>query len=394
MTYVADPRTQPGVLRGIAAVSANGQRAAFVLGGIGVLLSALAENLLGVAPCAFGLALLVARAFLGRPRSAQIKASRRLGPYTLDEKIGEGGMGVIYRAHHELLRRPTAVKLLAPGRAGEQNVRRFEREVQLTSMLTHPNTISIYDFGRTPEGTFYYAMEYVDGCDLEALVGREGPQPAARVAHLLSQLAGALVEAHGVGLVHRDVKPANVMLCERGGRVDVVKVLDFGLTKEMRAVRDVALTDEQRIVGTPLYLSPEAVSAPERVDARSDLYALGAVGYFLLTGAAPFDGDNAIDVCFQHLHAVPMRPSERLGAAVPAQLEALLLSCLEKSPERRPGSAADVRDALASLAAEWTKERAAAWRVARRERFAAVEPRLAVQATESDLHTPWTACAA
>jgi eukaryotic-like serine/threonine-protein kinase len=393
MTHHADPRTEPAVIRGIALVFANGRRAAFVLAGLGVLLAATTENLPGVVACAFGIAVLAAGVLIGRRAPAEVTGSRRLGPYTLDEKIGEGGMGVIYRAHHEFLRRPTAVKLLAPERAGEQNLRRFEREVQLTSMLTHPNTISIYDFGRTPEGTFYYAMEYVDGCDLEALVDREGPQPAARVAHLLSQLAGALVEAHGVGLVHRDVKPANVMLCERGGSVDVVKVLDFGLTKEMRAARDVALTDEQRIVGTPLYLSPEAVSAPERVDPRSDLYALGAVGYFLLTGAAPFGGDNVIDVCFQHLHAVPVRPSERLGAEIPRELEALILSCLEKSPERRPASAADVRDALAPLAAEWTKERAEAWQ-APRERSAAGERRLAVQATESDVHTLWTACAA
>ncbi len=317
---------------------------------------------------------------------------RRFGPYTLDEKIGEGGMGVVFRARHELLRRPTAVKLLAADRAREEDLRRFEREVQLTSLLTHPNTISIYDFGRTPEGSFYYAMEYVDGCDLETLVQREGSQDPARVAHLLAQLASALSEAHRAGLVHRDVKPANVMVCDRGGALDVVKVLDFGLTKEMGG-SDVTRTDEHRIVGTPLYLSPEAVVAPESVDARSDLYALGAVGYFLLTGTAPFAGENPVDVCFQHLHATPVPPSERLGAEVPAVLEALILECLEKSAERRPASAADVEARLAPLAAEWTRERAEACRATPPR--SARAPRRASECSVTLVRAEtWTPCAA
>ena len=228
-----------------------------------------------------------------------------VGAYTLEEKVGEGGMGVVYKASHALLRRPAAIKFLASDRAGEHAVERFEREVQVTSRLTHPNTISIYDFGRTPDGAFYYAMEYVDGLDLQTLVERHGPQPPARVAHLLAQLAGALAEAHAAGLIHRDIKPANVMVCERGGMLDVVKVLDFGLVKEMDARSDGTGADNGRIVGTPLYLAPEALTAPESLDARSDLYALGALGYFLLSGSAPFSGTNVVDVCRQHLHSDP-----------------------------------------------------------------------------------------
>jgi eukaryotic-like serine/threonine-protein kinase len=285
----------------------------------------------------------------------------QLGQYTLGEKIGEGGMGVVYKANHALLRRPAAIKLLAPECAGEQALTRFEREVQLTSQLTHPNTISVYDFGRTANGTFYYAMEYVDGLDLQTLVEREGPQDPARVAHLLAQLAGALAEAHGVGLIHRDVKPANVMVCERGGQQDVVKVLDFGLIKEVGARGGLNQTDVHHIIGTPLYLSPEAITSPESVDARSDLYALGAVGYFLLTGAPPFSGENVIEVCGHHLHTVPARPSARLGSNVPEKLEALIMSCLAKAPGQRPASAAQLQKALLEVAADWTEERAAAW---------------------------------
>jgi serine/threonine protein kinase len=365
------PSENPVSVRRAAALPGAKRLSSLLLGALTLATVAAAREMLPqTAAWLLGATVLALGATAARLRFGA-ERSRRFGPYTLDEKIGEGGMGVVFRAHHELLLRPTAVKLLAAERAREEDLRRFEREVQLTSMLTHPNTISIYDFGRTPEGTFYYAMEYVDGCDLQTLVEREGPQDPARVAHLLAQLSSALSEAHAAGLVHRDVKPANVMLCDRGGARDVVKVLDFGLTKQIGG-RDVTKTDEQRIVGTPLYLSPEAVAAPERVDARSDLYALGAVGYFLLTGVAPFAGDNVIDVCFQHLHSAPIPPSKRLGAPVPPALEALILACLEKSKERRPSSAAVVEARLAPLAAEWTRERGAA--------CAAAEP--------------WTACAA
>jgi serine/threonine-protein kinase len=269
-------------------------------------------------------------------------------------------MGVVYKARHALLRRPAAVKLLPPERAGEQSLERFEREVQLTSLLTHPNTITVYDFGRTAEGTFYYAMEYVDGLDFQTLVERDGPQDPARVAHLLQQLAGALVEAHRVGLIHRDVKPANVMVCERGGLADVVKVLDFGLIRELGR-GNAEHSDVDRIVGTPLYLAPEAVTAPERIDARSDLYAVGAVGYFLLTGMPPFSGNNVVELCAHHLHSVPVPPSERIATSIPHELETLILSCLAKSPEQRPRDAASLQSALLALASGWTQECAVRW---------------------------------
>jgi serine/threonine-protein kinase len=270
----------------------------------------------------------------------------------LHEKIGEGGMGVVFRATHALLHRPAAVKLLAAGHDNPESLERFEREAELTSRLSHPNTVSVYDFGRTESGTPFYAMEYLDGLDLETLVERHGPQDPRRVAHLLAQLAGALAEAHGIGLIHRDVKPANVMLCERGGAHDVVKVLDFGLTKELGAT-GLDASDGGRVVGTPLYLPPEAVVAPERVDARSDLYAVGAVGYFLLTGAPPFAGGTIAEVCAHHLHTEPLAPSRR-GFRVPRALEALILRCLAKSPEDRPESADALRAELLELGATWT----------------------------------------
>lgn len=295
----------------------------------------------------------------------RVREAMKLGQYTLTEKIGEGGMGVVYKASHALLRRPTAIKLLPPERAGEDNLTRFEREVQLTSMLTHPNTVSIYDFGRTPEGTFYYAMEYLEGLDLQSLLDADGPQPPGRVIHILAQACGALAEAHGVGLVHRDVKPANLILSERGGTADVVKVLDFGLVKQFGAGAEPGISESgvARIVGTPLYLSPEAISAPQAMDGRSDLYSLGATAYFLLTGKPPFSGDSAIEVCGHHLHTPPIPPSERLGRPLPDDLQALVLACLAKTPAERPADAPSLKSALLACeaAAHWTEERAHAW---------------------------------
>ena len=295
----------------------------------------------------------------------RVREAMKLGQYTLDEKIGEGGMGVVYRASHALLRRPTAIKLLPPERAGEHNLVRFEREVQLTSMLTHPNTVSIYDFGRTPEGTFYYAMEYLDGLDLQTLVDHDGPQHPGRVVHLLAQMCGALAEAHGVGLIHRDVKPANVILCERGGTPDVAKVLDFGLVKQIGPNEKVTSSASAvtQIIGTPLYLSPEAITHPHLVDGRSDLYAVGAVGYMLLTGAPPFGGGSVVEVCGHHLHTIPPPPSEKTKLPIPEDLERLIARCLAKSPDDRPADAATLRrELLACSAADtFTTEDAAAW---------------------------------
>jgi hypothetical protein len=282
---------------------------------------------------------------------AEVREARRLGQYTLEEKIGEGGMGVVYRATHAMLRRPAAIKLLLPDLAGEKNLARFEREVQLTSRLTHPHTISIFDYGRTADGVFYYVMEYVDGFDLEQLVDEDGPQKPERVIRILAQASGALAEAHALGLIHRDIKPANIVLTERVDEPDIVKVVDFGLVKAIEASPgDASVTNIDAITGTPMYLAPEAIASPDSVDARSDLYALGAVGYFLLTGQHVFDAPTVVEVCSKHLLEVPVPPSQRLGRAVPPDLEALILACLAKKRDHRPASAEALRAALVACA--------------------------------------------
>ena len=294
----------------------------------------------------------------------QVRDAQHLGRYTLGAKIGEGGMGEVYRAEHAMLRRPTAIKLLLPGKVSASSLERFEREVQLTSRLSHPNTIAIYDYGRTPDGIFYYAMEYLDGLSLESLVASDGVQPSGRVVHILLQAAGALAEAHGVGLIHRDIKPANIMLCERGGMPDVVKVVDFGLVKNLDAADgDVALTNTNALTGTPLYLAPESITRPDKIDARIDIYALGAVGYFLITGTPPFTGHNVVEIAGHHLHTTPEAPSARLGRAVPPKLDALLVACLSKDPDARPRDAQALLTALLDCEVEspWSGAAARAW---------------------------------
>jgi serine/threonine protein kinase len=199
-------------------------------------------------------------------------------------------MGIVYRASHAMLHRPTALELLLPDRVGADALRRFEREVQLTAKLTNPNTITIFDYGRTPDGIFYYAMELVDGTTLDQVVQRSGAMPAARVLHILHQVAGALAEAHASGLIHRDVKPQNIMLCKQGGMLDEVKVLDFGLVKQIDAASAVSLTGTNVIIGTPQYMPPEAIKDPEDVDGRADLYALSAVGFYQSSGSVTKSG--------------------------------------------------------------------------------------------------------
>jgi len=299
----------------------------------------------------------------------EVQKARVLGQYTLDAKIGEGGMGSVWRASHALLRRPTAVKLLPPGRMGEQAVKRFEREVQITARLTHPNTVAIYDYGRTRDGIFYYAMELLDGIDLERLVSANGPLPAERVVYVLLQVSGALAEAHDLGLVHRDVKPANILLSPRAHEHEFAKIVDFGLVKSIEATsQGSSMTGTNVITGTPLYMSPEAIEAPDSLDGRSDLYALGAVAWFLLVGRPVFEGPTAVSVCSQHLTSAPPLPSAVLRAPVPVELEEIVLWCLEKRRERRPTDARELRNRLEAtgLAASWTSERAAAWWQARR----------------------------
>jgi len=286
----------------------------------------------------------------------------KLGQYTLEEKLGEGGMGVVYRATHAMLRRPAAIKLLLKGRTGERDLARFEREVQLTSRLAHPNTISIFDYGRTAEGVFYYVMEYLDGMDLERLVRESGPVEPARVIRILAQVSGALGEAHALGLIHRDIKPANIVLTERVDEPDVVKVVDFGLVKTLDQNQSESAV-ANTITGTPLYLAPEAISSPDAVDARADIYALGAVAYFLLTGQHVFDAATVIEICSKHMLEQPVPPSTRLGTKLPEDLEAIVLACLAKDRYARPASAAALRASLLACgdAVRYDAVAASAW---------------------------------
>jgi hypothetical protein len=303
----------------------------------------------------------VSRVIYGLAR--QVQEAARLGQYTLERKIGQGAMGVVYLARHALLRRPTAIKLMANDEAGARAQERFEREVQATSGLRHPNTVAIYDYGHTPAGVFYYAMEYLDGVDLERLLGHEGPLPEGRVAHILVQVAGALDEAHAAGLIHRDIKPSNIIVCDYGRQPDFVKVLDFGLVKETEADgASVSQSGVGAMVGTPLYMAPEAITAPSTIDGRADLYALGAVAYALLTGQPPFAGATAVEVFGQHLHAPVVPPSHLRSEALSPALETLVLACLAKDRHQRPASAAELAERLRRCpVSPWSRADARAW---------------------------------
>jgi eukaryotic-like serine/threonine-protein kinase len=300
----------------------------------------------------------------------QLQENARIGQYVLREKVGEGGMGAVYRATHALLRRDTALKILLPERVSSASSLRFEREVQLTAQLTHPNTVAVFDYGRTPDGVFYYAMEYLDGGDLDRLVEYAGPLPPARAVWILEQLCRALGEAHALGLIHRDIKPSNVLLCERGQEGDVAKLCDFGLVKDLKAEGEVHITQDGALTGTPLYLSPESISAPESVDARADLYSLGALAHFLLTGAPVFPGQSLVEICAAHLHS-PASPPSALNADVPSALDAVVLRCLEKKPAARFASALELRQALLGcpLSDRWSAEQAADWWARHRQPF-------------------------
>ncbi len=290
--------------------------------------------------------------------------ARQLGQYTLRESLGSGGMGEVYLAQHALLRRPSAIKLIRPERAGDpKNLLRFEREVQAAATLTHPNAVQIYDYGLAEDGTFYYVMEYLPGLTLEQLVERHGPLSPARACRLLQQVCGALQEAHAIGLIHRDLKPGNIMVCERGGLHDVAKLLDFGLVLPQAASQDeVKLTLEGTITGTPAYMSPEQAAGQEALDARSDIYSLGALAYFLLTGRPPFAGPSAVKVLAAHLYEPPT-PLTAHRPDVPEELQAIVLRCLAKDPAERFPSAYSLERALAGCPTTdpWTEDEAANW---------------------------------
>ena len=300
----------------------------------------------------------------------RVEEIAELGQYTLDAPLGAGGMGTVYLARHALLRRPTAIKVLRPDQASTDLVRRFEQEVQQTARLSHPNTIEIYDFGRTPESVFYYAMEYADGLTLDRLIELEGRLPAGRAAHLLRQLCGSLAEAHARGLVHRDVKPANVLVCERGGLADFVKVLDFGLVKEVGEAPTAGAEAEpppqtapDLLLGTLLYVPPERLRGQTAAGPRGDVYALGATAFRMLTGRDVFTGATSAELCANILSAPTPRLTTHGAPDVPAALEALVTACLSKEPGRRPADAGEVLATLEMVAplSEWSPDDARAW---------------------------------
>jgi len=292
---------------------------------------------------------------------AELKLTQ-LGQYTLEEKIGEGGMGVVYRARHALLRRDTAVKLLLPERANEASIERFEREVCLTCQLTHPNTIQIYDYGHTPDGVFYYAMEYLIGLNLQQLVTRFGPQPEGRVINILSQVCNSLAEAHSVGLVHRDIKPSNVFLTDRGGVPDYAKLLDFGLVREY-STNSPEKEVESEVVGTPWFMSPESIRNSVTTDPRSDIYAVGALAYYLLTGKYVFQHDTLDEIHAKQMSTVPTPPSQLTTNPISPEMEQIIARCLDKERALRPQSAMELCALLATSprAADATPESRAAW---------------------------------
>ena len=298
-----------------------------------------------------------------RRANAVLQRARQLGQYTLEEMLGRGGMGEVYKARHQLLRRPTAIKLIHSDRVSEKRLALFEREVQLTSMLTHPNTIAIYDYGRSHDNIFYYAMEYLAGITLKQLVADYGPQDGSRVIHILCGVCGSLEEAHGVGLVHRDIKPANVMLCQLGGVRDVVKVLDFGLVKELKSGSE---HDDEFLAGTLRFSAPEVLGPPRVFDVRSDIYSVGALAYYLLTGLHVFAAGDDMEYFRKLCTSEADAPSSRLAGkpiTFAPDLEALVMQCLRNRPEERPQRIQEVAAQLraCSQAGQWTRERADGW---------------------------------
>lgn len=289
--------------------------------------------------------------------------ARQLGQYVLRRRLGGGGMGEVYEAEHQLLKRPCAIKLIKPGKETDAAaLARFEREVQATAQLTHWNTVEVFDYGRGEDGVFYYVMELLPGLSLEDLVQRHGPLPAERAIHFLRQACSALAEAHAKGLVHRDIKPANLFAAERGGVYDVVKLLDFGLVREQTPVHDLKLTAPGSFIGSPLYMCPEQARGYDELDARSDIYSLGAVGYYLLTGRPPFMGESVWEIIAAHSRD-PVRRPRQINPTVPEDVESVIVRCLAKLPADRFQDVAGLSEALArcACAGRWTDQKAAEW---------------------------------
>lgn len=290
-------------------------------------------------------------------------AARQLGQYRLKQKLGGGGMGEVFLAEHEMMKRPCAVKTIRPEKAGDPNtLARFEREVRATAKLSHWNSIEIFDYGRTEDGTFYYVMEYLPGHNLGELVDGHGALPASRILYLMKQVCDALAEAHGKDLIHRDIKPGNIFCAYRGGFFDVAKLLDFGLAKPLAEASDSGLTQAGSITGSPLYMSPEQSMGSDHVDVRSDIYSLGAVMYYMATGQPPFNYPQPIKVMVAHASEMPKSPRE-INPDIPLELEEIILRCLEKQPEDRFQDVKSLKEALLDVpvAIEWTAEDAANW---------------------------------
>jgi serine/threonine-protein kinase len=314
-----------------------------------------------------------------------VREARELGSYRLRERLGAGGMGEVWRAEHRLLARPAAIKLIRPEILGPKEadshhllVQRFEREAQATALMHSAHTVEIYDFGVTEEGTFYYVMELLDGLDLAQLVKLGGPVPPERAVHFLRQMCDSLGEAHATGLIHRDIKPANVYVCRHGRKLDFIKVLDFGLVKHGAEATPASdhLTADQLAGGTPAFMSPEQALGDKGLDGRSDLYAVGCVAYWLLTGSMVFQGQTAMETIVMHVNQEPEPPSRRTTQPIPPELEALILDCLAKRPELRPQTADELLARLDSvrLDREWTLARSRQWWDEHRPRVDAKRP--------------------
>lgn len=291
----------------------------------------------------------------------KVGEAAQLGQYTLVRKIGEGGIGEVYLANHALLKRPTAIKILKPNIISAEVIERFEREVQLASRLTHPNTIEIYDFGRTPDGIFYYAMELLNGFTLAQVVQMQGEIPFERAIHILTQATASIVEAHSIGLIHRDIKPQNIMLVQRGGEDDVVKVLDFGLVKDLTE-EEANQTRTTQVTGTPLYMAPERIKSPRNSDLRSDIYALGAVAYYVMAGQALFRYTTEIDIMYQVVNSDP-EPLHKVDSSIPIEVSDWVQKCLAKDPDMRPQTARELLAALREFGRKypWSQEKARKW---------------------------------
>jgi eukaryotic-like serine/threonine-protein kinase len=324
----------------------------------------------------FGGAIAVVFAYVGARvvyrLGREVAAARELGSYRLEERLGQGGMGEVWRARHRMLARPAAIKLIRPAPGGngaggisKEAMKRFEREAQVIARLRSPHTVDLFDFGIADNGSFYYVMELLEGLDADTLIRRFGPLPAERAVYLLTQICHSLSEAESCGLIHRDIKPANIYLCRYGEDCDFVKVLDFGLVKAFddHGERSPALTRENMVHGTPAFIAPEQAMGRADIDARVDIYAIGCVAYWLLTGHLVFTADTPMGYLMHHIHTPPRPPSAVAELSIPPALEKLILCCLAKNPAHRPQSARELSRRLSEIesANDWTDDRAREW---------------------------------